>query len=515
MTIILYNNSDEPNKLNKNITKIDEQEFKFLNSNNILMPSILLQRNLIDFNYVYIEELNRYYFVKDFISNNNSLWTINLLVDCLHTYANEIINCNVHVVRSSTLFNNNLKDEYNSVENKFNSEVLIKNKLIGIDRNMEYYIPSSCIYVVSIVGRYGMRDLSKGEKGVFSPPCSLLASTNPIIERFALTAVELETLIKAIIDNSELASYIVSIFCYPISNLIDFVGADYFSISDMTLGPPLKPENTVLHDVHKFTGRANGFYHNTKNPINIKISRKYNNYLDFSPYMNYKIYLPYVGNIELPNEVVYGYEDYNLYIDYGINFSNGEIVYCIYCKNNNNEFIVTSPSGIIGFQIPINANNQQEIDRRFQQNETIGITSGVISAIMIISGIALTATGYGSGAGVGLITGGITTGVGALGKGLSQIQSIPDATNGGSGVLSNSQHYYDDNFRLIRTELSHSVEPDVLKNSIGLPSNYYGKLLNQESGSRHYCDLIHLEGFTCTLDELNIIEQKVKEGIII
>lgn len=91
MLIKTYNYNGEPNRVNK--TLLENKEYTgVLNSTvNVLEPVIRFRtRNVVTFNYVYIESLNRYYFVSEILQDGD-ICTVHLRVDVLMTYKDKIL----------------------------------------------------------------------------------------------------------------------------------------------------------------------------------------------------------------------------------------------------------------------------------------------------------------------------------------------------------------------------------------------------------------------------------------
>lgn len=81
----------KPNEVNKTL-QANEEYTGVLNATfNVLSPAVRFRtRTPVTFNYVYIESLNRYYFVKE-ISQDGDLCTVRLKVDVLFTYKDKIL----------------------------------------------------------------------------------------------------------------------------------------------------------------------------------------------------------------------------------------------------------------------------------------------------------------------------------------------------------------------------------------------------------------------------------------
>jgi hypothetical protein len=86
-----FNYDGKPNEVNKTLQENSEYTGLLNASFNVLAPVVRFRtRTPVTFNYVYIESLNRYYFVKD-ISQDGDLCTVRLKVDVLFTYKDKIL----------------------------------------------------------------------------------------------------------------------------------------------------------------------------------------------------------------------------------------------------------------------------------------------------------------------------------------------------------------------------------------------------------------------------------------
>lgn len=86
-----FNYDGKPNEVNKTLQENSEYTGLLNAGFNVLTPVIRFRtRTPVTFNYVYIESLNRYYFVKE-ISQDGDLCTVRLRVDVLQTYKEKIL----------------------------------------------------------------------------------------------------------------------------------------------------------------------------------------------------------------------------------------------------------------------------------------------------------------------------------------------------------------------------------------------------------------------------------------
>ena len=86
-----FNFGGKPNEVNKTLQENSEYTGLLNDSFNVLTPVVRLRtRTPVNFNYVYIDSLNRYYFVSE-ISQDGDICTVRLEVDVLYTYQEKIL----------------------------------------------------------------------------------------------------------------------------------------------------------------------------------------------------------------------------------------------------------------------------------------------------------------------------------------------------------------------------------------------------------------------------------------
>lgn len=107
----------------------------------------------------------------------------------------------------------------------------------------------------------------------------------------------------------------------------------------------------------------------------ITISEKYHNFLDYAPYTNVIIYLPYVGFKELDTNLVMGK---TLSISYTVDIITGG---CL-CQIKSNNVKLYEFNGNIGIDIPITASNRAQVEAGYISSG-IGIASSVASGNIV------------------------------------------------------------------------------------------------------------------------------------
>ena len=112
----------------------------------------------------------------------------------------------------------------------------------------------------------------------------------------------------------------------------------------------------------------------------ITIPRKFNNFLDFSPFTRVQVYIPYVGFTELEATVVMGRK---IRLDYNINITTGASIAYLYVEEGMNKWRIIQEQGcVVGVDIPLS----------IESSDTIG--SRIVTSI---AGAGATAVGAGAG----------------------------------------------------------------------------------------------------------------------
>lgn len=117
ITIKLYNVSDENNTINKTLgTSTDfSGTIRDPGSVDVVHPEILIESNIYGYNYAYIDEFHRYYYITELTQVRNGLCMLSLESDPLMSFASDILALPAIAGRVSggngELFNSYLHDE--------------------------------------------------------------------------------------------------------------------------------------------------------------------------------------------------------------------------------------------------------------------------------------------------------------------------------------------------------------------------------------------------------------------
>ena len=86
-------------QITKLMTDVVEVSGTLRDKCDVLTPELLVKTDVREFNYVYIEEFKRYYYVKDIVQYRQNMWVCQLKVDVLMSYRDSILEFNGLVSR--------------------------------------------------------------------------------------------------------------------------------------------------------------------------------------------------------------------------------------------------------------------------------------------------------------------------------------------------------------------------------------------------------------------------------
>lgn len=95
--ISLFKTASENNRVVKTLTDEKQLSGELRNQTSVLNPSIRIESadNISTYNYAYISEFGRYYYITDIVSVRTNCWTVSLRCDVLMSYKDEIQGLNV------------------------------------------------------------------------------------------------------------------------------------------------------------------------------------------------------------------------------------------------------------------------------------------------------------------------------------------------------------------------------------------------------------------------------------
>ncbi len=283
-----------------------------------------------------------------------------------------------------------------------------------------------------------------------------------------------------------LASYLWSGATEFYENLTKMFNDPMDSIISLSLAPiqPSVGSSTVIeickYAINNVTGNPLTSQYASLNCGTVKISPYWGNALDYAPYTKASIYLPFIGTQELNIDDVMGR---TVGVIYNIDLLSGACACMITCDGS----VMYNFSGNVISQIPVSGKNALEMYKS------------------VISAVTNTALAVGTGAGgVALAGDVVSNGLSVMGSKMTvQRGGTISATNGVLGV----KFPY---ITILRANQSLPADFHCFK---GYPSNISGKV-SSFSGYTEV-EYVHVTGINATENELEMIEQILKEGFII
>ena len=124
MTVIFYKYNDIKNKINKTLSGgLTVNDVVIQNDFDITAFELLIKNSDFnsEYNYCYIQDLGRYYFIESVERMNGSIYKIRLTVDVLKSFSTQIENIQAIIVKSENPDNNFVNCE---VSENYTSEVI-------------------------------------------------------------------------------------------------------------------------------------------------------------------------------------------------------------------------------------------------------------------------------------------------------------------------------------------------------------------------------------------------------
>ena len=103
MLMKLYTTKTPNNEIGKVLENETENNIKFKSQADRTKPVVvLMSETMIDFNYAYIPDFNRYYFVENIEVTPNKIYNISLRCDVLESFKNDILESSGFVNQQTT-----------------------------------------------------------------------------------------------------------------------------------------------------------------------------------------------------------------------------------------------------------------------------------------------------------------------------------------------------------------------------------------------------------------------------
>ena len=139
MQLDFYTTTSEKNRLTKSLSGLQTMSGHLVEMCDVVNPTIKVgfASSLLTKNYVYIPAFGRYYFINSMQIENQEI-VMNLHVDVLMTYAQQIKNSNAHIIRSASNYDEFIIDEM--IINKANTRTYQRKIGAGFTKADKYLV---------------------------------------------------------------------------------------------------------------------------------------------------------------------------------------------------------------------------------------------------------------------------------------------------------------------------------------------------------------------------------------
>lgn len=376
----------------------------------IKCPKDTNSNNIIDYNYCYITEFQRYYFINSITFGMNDIITLSCTCDVLYSFKdiptgttlhwmNSYMYCTRRTNGNALIQDNERSYKYNKVVTDITDLIQRPTGISWIPFNVSDDYDTSYRVIISVINQTTWQ--GKKDNLAFEDVASLFDQHYPRLtcrsngkelasNYYLITIRSLATIIDACIDNDEIVSFIKSIIVLP------------YEPEYTTDWPYVTPEGEQpSHTKNLLWGTGGSHFIVLPDDIGFPLHSNYDrfikeyrdipsgsSYLDYAPYTQIKMYIPYKDMIDLNLDSVRGCRLALIYyVDYDDGMAN------VILHNVTKNIIEYQSTCQLGVKIGISSSNELEINN---QKIQLGITtaiSTIASILAIASGNPLVASG--------------------------------------------------------------------------------------------------------------------------
>ncbi len=208
----------------------------------IIRPVIRLNTsNPTAYNYCYVAAFGRYYFVSDWVSETNNIWSATLIIDVLASWRTTILNSSQFVLRSASETDSDIVDMMYPTTTKVTfAKTTFSTRPIG--NELRYIIAVSNANSNQKVGGCTYYNLTYGQ---FANVMSLLLGSSSYLGDFSLDSIS-DSLVKSLVNPLQ---YFGETFILPYNigdATLDLLTCGWWVV-DTNYGYPVLTNSKVLH----------------------------------------------------------------------------------------------------------------------------------------------------------------------------------------------------------------------------------------------------------------------------
>lgn len=522
IAINLYKNTAENDRVDKTnyLTQVGTLIGVFKEETSVMNPQIIIEYGVIDFNYIYIPLLNRYYYINEIISVRNNLWRIRLNCDVLMSFKTEILNLECYISRNEYKNNPYIEDTFLPL--LFNRDIVEVESPVYEGLENYQFTNGFTIFVNTIYQNVAVENMI-GNRVInvlpFNTSGDILGNSYSYQEgetafnivSYIKTDENLEHNIGRLVNflhiNSDtIGSYVLSVVCLPIKNPTNtFLWVNGVQENNSI---PVGDGNPNV-DIPCVTGKPTG----SLPPFELNIitfTPKFNNFLDYEPYSKYEIYLPYYGWLTLKSTDILNKQVH--------------VIYKLQTDGSSGMVFVTTDTKLlfsseisIAVVFPISTTNKEIIDRQATSQLLNMIMSGVMGTASIGVGGGMALSGGKLGLqlmGLGIMAGGMQQAVKGMTSGFSNLNELIETGSGSVGSNKSSAW----NPKKVRTRIT---SPQIAVDDLEKYSKYIGRPLQEnytlnELNGYTIVGGVHVENIgLATEEEKTEIEKTLRSGFVL
>jgi len=401
----------------------------------VLNPIIEVQSatSLVGYNYAHISSFYRYYFV-EIESISNTLWTLRLKVDVLHTYRTAIRTNTSMLIDRCKQQNKMLPDDTISFDADFKVDITnLSDETQGDMKNFEFnsnFWSNGINVVINAINNNSQQKfvLGTSSSDIFVPPLitnmSEWSISNsgilPYSYKYVCGMDDINT-IKELYQQTE-ADFIKSIVVFPFE--LDVIEDDehHEVLTKLKLG-------STEYGTERFN-----LPH--KNIFNYKVLLDYTfptytDFRDFEPYTEIELFIPFLSWKKFNISELSGNR---IIVAYQVNYENGNAV--CYVINVTKNYVIMQQTIQIGVKVALSRSNLEELNaQRISANTSmvLGVLSGALTTALSFGNPVAIASGVITmGASIAK---GVTANIGMFERGSTNIADANDGLSSGFKVL--------------------------------------------------------------------------------
>lgn len=273
-------------------------------NSSMIQPVVILRLEYKPvFNYAYIPDMDRFYYVDDIVNDGKNIWVLSMHTDVMASFRVEIGNAELYVLRSAAAYDGNIVDNYYPLKvTKTNQRVTV-NSIVNAGGTSAYADINSGCFILGIVGATG----------------SLTANaTYGSVTYYAFRRSNLQTLIRLLLDDNTLENWglddLADLSIKLQKSIIDplqwiksciWLPVDYDDISGTSVGQLYAFGMEIIVTCKQITGNPPQEVLTTRItiPAHPQAAAR-GNYLNTEPYTRMQLLFPPFGNFELDTTVL-------------------------------------------------------------------------------------------------------------------------------------------------------------------------------------------------------------------